>query len=70
MTATDAKVLKDTSDHCQPCVLTKEAPTPTEGVPAPHMPLGTCAHHHTQQSSPNSHQGAPTMEGWAANPKT
>lgn len=70
ITAMDAKVLKDTSDHRLPRVLTKEVPTPTEGVPALHMPLGTCAHHHTQQSSSSFHQGVPTMEGWAANQKT
>lgn len=52
-------MLKDTNDHCHPCVLTKEAPTPTEGVLAPHMPLGTCAHHHIQQSSRRSLRAPP-----------
>lgn len=69
--AMDAKVLKDTSNHCQPCLLTKEAATPTEGVPTIHILLGTCDPSwdpaEPLQFPPGSSYH--TVEGWAVNQK-
>lgn len=39
---TQSAKTKDTNNHCRPCLLRKEAPAPTEGVPAPDTLLGTC----------------------------